>query len=224
MGIASAYSSNFAAANFPPDGLMGMGYQSISVFNAPPVFQTLVAQGQVASPVFSFKLSSSGSELLLGGTNTDLYTGGFTYIPVKTKGYWQIPIQTLSLGNTAVLRNVQSIIDTGTTLIIAPTSQVRQFYSRIPGSKDASRTVGAGFYTFPCSAQPSVSLTYGGKPFTIDPALFNLGRVSSRSTDCVGAIVGTSGLNFWVVGDTFLQNVYSTFDLGNNRVGFATLK
>lgn len=203
---------------------MGMGYQSISHYNAPPVFQTLVAQGQVMSPVFSFKLSSSGSELLLGGTNSDLYTGGFTYSPITTEGYWQITLQAVMLGNTAVLRNVQAIIDTGTTLVIAPASQARRFYAGIPGSKDASRTIGAGFYTFPCSAKPTVSLTFGSKPFAIDPALFNLGRVSSNSKECAGAIVGSAGLSFWVVGDAFLQNVYSTFDLDKNRVGFAKLK
>ena len=59
---------------------MGMAYQSISDYNAPPVFQTLVAQNQVTSPIFSFKLSASGSELLLGGVNNKLYTGSFTLI------------------------------------------------------------------------------------------------------------------------------------------------
>lgn len=122
------------------------------------------------------------------------------------------------------LRNINSVIDTGTTLIVAYAPQVRQFYAAIPGSKDASATFAQGFYTFPCASTQRVSLTFGGKAFSIDPDLFNLGRLSARSPDCVGAIVAASGISFWVVGDTFLQNVYSTFDLGNNRVGFATLK
>jgi cathepsin D len=36
--------------------------------------------GVVTSPVFSFKLSSSGSELYLGGTNNKLYTGDLTWV------------------------------------------------------------------------------------------------------------------------------------------------
>ncbi|KIP07065.1 hypothetical protein PHLGIDRAFT_513210, partial [Phlebiopsis gigantea 11061_1 CR5-6] len=224
LGAASQYSSSFSTANFPADGLMGMAYQQISVYNAPPVFQTLVAQKQITAPVFSFKLSSSGAELYLGGTDSDLYTGSFTYAPVTTQGYWQVNLDSIHVNGATPLKNVASIIDTGTTLIVANATQVKQFYAAISGSKDASSTVGEGYYTFPCSATENVSLTFGGKAFSIASSLFNLGRVSSGSKDCVGAVVGSTGLSFWVVGDTFLQNVYSTFDLGNNRVGFATLK
>lgn len=85
LGAASAYSSSFAFSNFPADGLMGMGYQSISLYKAPPVFQSLLAQKQVATPVFSFKLSASGSELFLGGADASLYTGSFTYASVTTQ-------------------------------------------------------------------------------------------------------------------------------------------
>ena len=78
--MASSYSSGLAVANFPSDGLLGMAYQTISQFNSTPFFQTLVAQGKVAQPVYAFKLNDTGSELYLGGVNPDLYTGSITYL------------------------------------------------------------------------------------------------------------------------------------------------
>jgi Eukaryotic aspartyl protease len=59
---------------------MGMGFEAMSVHNVTPLFQTLISQNVVTSPVFSFKLGTSGSELYLGGTNIDLYTGDFTWV------------------------------------------------------------------------------------------------------------------------------------------------
>jgi cathepsin D len=67
---------------FPADGLLGMGFQPLSRYNAPPLFQTLISEGVVTSPVFSFKFATSGSELFIGGTNNALYTGNITWIPL----------------------------------------------------------------------------------------------------------------------------------------------
>lgn len=61
---------------------MGMAFPSISVFQASPVVQTLIAEGQLSDPVFAFNLASSGSELLIGGVDASMYTGSFTYTPV----------------------------------------------------------------------------------------------------------------------------------------------
>lgn len=62
-----------------------MAYQSISEYNAPPVFQSLVSQGRVSQPMFAFKLSEAGSELALGAVDDSKYTGSFTYAPVTTQ-------------------------------------------------------------------------------------------------------------------------------------------
>ena len=44
------------------------------------------------------------------------------------------------------------------------------------------------------------------------------------SDDCVGGVFGMDQIPFWIIGDVFLQNVYTVFDLESNRVGFADLK
>ena len=46
---------SFIAAKF--DGILGMGWPSISVNNIPTVFEDMVAQRLVESPVFGFYLS-----------------------------------------------------------------------------------------------------------------------------------------------------------------------
>lgn len=64
---------------------MGLAFQSISRFNAPPVFQTLISDRVLTSQVFGIKLAASGSELFLGGTNSKLYTGSFTWVPLTNQ-------------------------------------------------------------------------------------------------------------------------------------------
>lgn len=80
-------------------------------------------------------------------------------------------------------------------------------------------------YTIPCNCIPTVSLVFGGTAFPISSTLFSQGLVAPNSDQCVGAVVAAPTtkppLRFWSVGDSFLQNVYSVFDLGNNQVGFA---
>lgn len=69
----------------PEDGLMGLAWPQLSAFSATPFFNTLISEKAVDSGTFGFKLSSSGAELFLGGTNSALYTGSFNWIPVTTK-------------------------------------------------------------------------------------------------------------------------------------------
>ena len=90
VGAAKQYSDGFGSAHFPPDGLMGMAFEQISEYKAPPVFQTLVKEKQVGSAEFGFTLLESGSELYLGGVDKSKVSGDLTYTAVTTPGYWQI--------------------------------------------------------------------------------------------------------------------------------------
>lgn len=188
-----------------------MGFPQISVFGANPVFQTLAAQGKTTQNVFGVTLRTSGSELFLGGTDSSKFTGTTTFTPVTQVGFWEITLGGATVGGRSVAGAQDAIVDTGTTLLIGDTTSVKAVYAAIPGSKDASRTVGAGFFTVPCASVPSnVGLTLGGRTFTISAATFNLGQVSSGSADCVGGLIADDSEGFWIIGDVFLQNVYTS--------------
>jgi hypothetical protein len=193
----------------------------------------LVNQQKIAS-VFSFRLGHSGSELLLGGVNSNHYSGSINWTPVSQQAYWTIGVDGILINNQKVagLQGQSSIIDTGTTLTYGSYDDVRTVYRNVPGAKDMSIAYGddyKGYWTIPCGSIPSVAFGFGGKYWTINPKTFNLGKASSGSQDCVGALIGqdpnASGLgNTMLIGDAFLTNVYAVFDAGSARVGFAAPK
>ncbi|KAI0040132.1 acid protease [Auriscalpium vulgare] len=224
LGSAKTYSTGFESSEFPADGLLGLAFESLSDYKANPLFQTLIAQGKVSSETFGFKFASSGSELFLGGVNSALFTGSFTTVPVTTAAYWQTTFDKITVNGKSVVSSTAAIIDTGTTQIIGSTAGVKAIYAQISGAK-ADSSLGDGLYSIPCSFSTPISVTLGGKAFTVAPSTFNLGPVSDGSSTCVGgaAIDDDIADDFWILGDVFLQNVYTKFDVGNEEIGFAAL-
>jgi cathepsin D len=67
-----------------------------------------------------------------------------------------------------------------------------------------------------------VSLTFSGTSWDINPAALNVGQIQGDPTNCLlGIAEDPVNSGFWIVGETFLQNVYVAFDLDFNQVGFA---
>jgi len=121
----------FLAAKF--DGILGMAFQSISVDGVVPVFQNMIAQNLVASPVFAFWLNrnageGAGGELDLGGIDSSHYTGSITYVPLANETYWYFEMDSLNVGGTGDLCSggCKAIADTGTSLLAGPTAQVAE--------------------------------------------------------------------------------------------------
>ncbi|BGP53284.1 hypothetical protein JCM8202v2_000843 [Rhodotorula sphaerocarpa] len=173
-------------ANSVTEGLCGMAYPTIASLEVSPFFNTLVDEGHVAAPVFSFRLSAQSgvSELYLGGLDSSKYVAGTTqWTPVIDKAYWATRAQILVNGQA--VGQLNALIDSGTSLIIAPYSQADSFWANVPGAQRDPYE--RGVYTIPCNYPPSV------------------------------AFQGTSSL------DRFMKNVYTSFDFGNNRVGFSEI-
>jgi len=207
----------------PGDGLMGLAFPAISNLGVNNTIFDAFAQAQIPDPQFSFKLAETGSSLFIGGQDPSLFTGTTEFHTLSSgMGFWQIGNTTAKVGGVPAVSGFDAIIDSGTTLIVGPPQAVATFYSQIPGAQANSQ----GFFTVPCSANiPTVAFNWGGKDWALDPSLFNLGPIQQGSNQCALAITASNtGLgSTWILGDTFMQNVYTTFDFGQFAVGFSQL-
>ncbi|KAG0269042.1 hypothetical protein DFQ27_004974 [Actinomortierella ambigua] len=222
IGVARQYSTNMSPDQFPADGLLGLAFESLSTLKASPLVQTLVSQGQLDASVFSLKLASDDSELFLGGTNDELFTGDITYTSVTEERYWQVTVGSIDVNQESVLSNHGAIIDSGTSRISLSPSDAEVFFSKIPGARPSSE--GDGQYAYPCDSLPTVSLTFNGRSFEIAPDKFKSRLESEDSSDCIAVVAGDGrdGEPI-VIGTAFLMNVYTVFDIDNTQVGFASL-
>ena len=113
------------------DGILGLGFDNISVDKVTPVFYNMMSQGLVKEKMFSFWLnrtsnedglpSDVGGELVFGGSDPKHFVGEHTYAPITREGYWQIEMDDFkvagrSLGVCDGEDGCQVIADTGTSL------------------------------------------------------------------------------------------------------------
>ncbi|CAA0817935.1 Aspartic proteinase A1 [Striga hermonthica] len=125
-------SLTFVLAKF--DGILGLGFQEISVGDAVPVWYNMVDQGLVEEKIFSFWFNRDpeaevGGELVLGGVDPDHFKGNHSYVPVTEKGYWQFEMGDFLVGNQSTgfcEGGCAAIVDSGTSLLTGPTTIVTQ--------------------------------------------------------------------------------------------------
>ncbi|KAH7919356.1 acid protease [Leucogyrophana mollusca] len=225
FGAVSQVSDDFN--DTPSDGLIGLAFGSIASSRHPTFFETLMTQRRVAAPLFSIFLArkeAHGSEICFGCYDVTKTIGPITWVPVKSRTYWSVSMDGLFVNGMTMPVVVTAAIDTGTTLIYVPDLVARQLYNQIPGSQKESG-VFDGFYSYPCSSYPSISLSFDGKAFELSTLDFNLGRLSSDSDRCIGGILSLGdgfGDDFAIIGDEFLKSWYSTYDYSHGgRVGFS---
>uniref|UniRef100_A0A8C5N8C9 Cathepsin E-like n=1 Tax=Gouania willdenowi TaxID=441366 RepID=A0A8C5N8C9_GOUWI len=204
--------ATFVLAKF--DGVLGLGFPSLAEILGNPVFDNMMAQKIVDKPVFSFYLSRCDhpdGELLLGGIDESLYNGPINWIPLTSKGYWQIKMDSGRCGLC-----VAAIVDTGTSLIAGPTNDSFLLQQLIGATPTNIGEV--------MSSLPHVTFALGGVDYTLTAEHYvrRVGITCLYGFQAVDIVTPEGPL--WILGDVFLRRFYSVFDRGQERVGLAVAK
>lgn len=213
FGLANVTSSQFSS--FPFDGILGLA-RNTGNFN-----DALKSAKVTSANLFAVSLSRSSDgantgEISFGALDTAKYTGDITYTPVTDNVSWSIAMDGVSVGGTSVgVKGRVAYIDTGTTYAFAPPDDVKALYKLIPNSASSDGVT----YTLPCDSTAQVAFTFSGTSYSVNAKDF-VGASTGSDNQCTGNIFGMEVVSgAWLLGDMFLKNVYSVFDMDGKRVG-----
>lgn len=210
------------------DGILGMAFRSISVDDMDPVFQRGWEQKAFPANMFAFyvpSVSGSEGELVLGGYDHKHFTGDLAWQPLSSDTYWEITVD--DIGVTRMSSSCKTaIVDTGTSLLAGPKAEV----DKIAKSVGAFASPLGGQYILSCSSVsslPDFEVSVAGKKFTLTGDQYVMKVKMFGFPVC---LLGMMGIDIpaprgplWILGDTFLRQHYTVFDVGGNRVGFGNI-
>lgn len=220
FGLANVTSDDFT--HFPFDGILGLAMSQGETDNFVSVVKT---DGLLKSNVYGVYLtrateSPNDGEITFGGTDPAKYNGDITYTSVSSQasGDWAIPMDGIGYnGTSAGITGRIAYIDTGTSYVFGPPDDVATLHKLIPGANSSDGVT----YTVPCGPGTTfapVMVTFSGVAYAISPVDY-LSTPSSSGT-CTSNIYGQQIVQgAWLLGDTYLKNVYAVFDVDQTQIG-----
>ncbi|XP_034151843.1 pepsin A isoform X1 [Esox lucius] len=204
--------------NMDADGILGLAFPDISSSGATPVFDNMITQGLVNQSLFSIYLSgSSGNSVVsFGGIESNYYTGQITWVPLSSESYWQVSMASVTMNSkvAACTGGCQAIVDTGTSLIVGPDSDINNINTLIGATTDQQGDAIVNCNNIP--NLPSVTFTLNGHAFTLPASAYT----TQTSNICITGF-GTGSPDLWILWDVFIRQFYTVFNRQNNTVGLA---
>lgn len=204
------------------DGILGLAFPVLSVNNVPTAFQNVVAQKLVDTAQFAFYLGNSDTEsgeLVLGGADSNHYTGDITWVNLYSATYWEIQIGGLVVGTTSFVSTpTKAIVDSGTSILTGPPETVAAIAKSL-GAKEIIE----GEYMLACNYNklPDLQFIIDGKVYALTPQDYLIPDGDLCLLGLMGLDIPAPTGPLWILGDVFMRKYYTVFDTENKRVGFA---
>ena len=215
------------------DGILGLGFSTLSDGKI-TLIENLKKQGKIDKAMFSFYLSDDWSDdseyesnMIIGGADIPTYgkNDTVTYLKVfKDIGYWVSSTQGVTLSNLKVGKEKIiseapiAILDTGTSLLVGPSQDVRKITKYF--SKNFKCSLSMGMMVCDCgisqpvSSFPDLTFTLSEYEFVVTPEFYFM-----KDSGSCHLLVGSIGANIWILGDVFLRKYYTIYDMEEAKVG-----
>ncbi|KAF9933811.1 hypothetical protein BGZ67_004131 [Mortierella alpina] len=208
------------------DGILGLSFGLLS--NTSSVLESMMEQKLLDKGVVSFALgkypSETGGEALFGGIDMSKVKDGheITYTNVIDDRYWAVKIADTFMDGQSVFTDsskagMLSVMDTGTTILILPSSVTSAIHNKIPRAIRLHER-----WYVPCKGTQTLEFEIGGAKFGVPYS--DIAREKSALRGMCHSGVQTNPGDFAIIGDVFIKNSYVVFDEENRRMGFAPLK
>jgi hypothetical protein len=207
------------------DGICGMGLDDISVDGVQTPLRALINAKDLDANQFAFNLGTGGAagSLTLGGVDKAAYTGDFDVHPVVDtvpgkRGYWALAMDDLTINGTSVTTCKKAIIDSGTSLLAAPTADIKKIVAMV----GAKVLVPGKEWTIDCDAPaPDIDFVLGGKTYTLTKEQYVINDGGTCLFAMTGLDVPAPAGPLYILGDVFMRAYYVKFDVDNSALGIA---
>ncbi|PVI07928.1 acid protease [Periconia macrospinosa] len=228
FGLATNASSEFES--YAMDGILGLGRGSKAegTIVAPQAVEVFANAKLIPAKISGlalgrYKDGNNDGELNFGELNKDRYEGDINWIDAVSneRGFWEIAIADAGAGDKVLgVKNKIGIIDTGSAFVFVPEQEAISIHKLIDRSRQAEEN-----FIVPCSTKTPITLKFGSQTYNITAADW-VGEKLPDSDECFSRVIGrqTFGPDQWLIGTTFLKNVYTAFDMDKSRVGFGRVK
>lgn len=226
------------------DGILGLGFSSLSVDGATPVFENAVQKNAVDQPMFAIYLGDNDDdgmgEITFGGYDATKFVGDLVTVPLASATFWHVAVDAVSAGRDTRISyllpgtihdkespptyssTTTGIVASGTGLIFGPVQDV----AKVAVGLGADSTF-MGFYALDCDYvdsgdMPDVVFTIHGVDFPI-PGRKLVWRAMGV---CLLAVLGLDLPNHkgppqWILGELFMREYYTVFNTLDQTISFA---
>lgn len=223
FGLATSLS--FTYLGKPYSGAFGLGWPSLSQGGAPGIFQLMIQQGLVTEHSFSYFMKSYGTKktnsyLILGGVDHRFYEGDLAYYNLSDKFLWMFQMDSISIHKKQMNpAPFKAILDSGSGFILGSKEIIDPILHKlgpvVPEDVDCSTKI----------QFPDLVLKVNGVSYTVPSSSYIIESDDHEGRHCFLAIrkyeFDAKLGPVLLLGDPFLTNYYTHYDVENNRVGLA---